>query len=58
MKAIRKRRGMDHSGSSLDSFLEEEGIRREVEAVAINRVLEWQRRRKPHHAVAVKTKRA
>ncbi|MGH9659721.1 MAG: helix-turn-helix domain-containing protein, partial [Bryobacteraceae bacterium] len=32
----------DHSGSSLDSFLREEGIREEVEAVAIKRVLAWQ----------------
>jgi hypothetical protein len=33
---------MDHSGSSFDSFLEQEGIREEVEAVAIKRVLAWQ----------------
>jgi len=33
---------MDHSGSTFDSFLEEEGIREEVEAVAIKRVLAWQ----------------
>src|SRR5260370_42116003 len=32
----------DHSGSSFDSFLEEEGIRDEVEAIAIKRVLAWQ----------------
>jgi antitoxin HicB len=32
----------DHTGSSFDSFLEEEGIREEVEAVAIKRVLAWQ----------------
>jgi antitoxin HicB len=32
----------DHSGSSFDSFLEEEGTREEVEAVAIKRVLAWQ----------------
>ena len=32
----------DHSGSSLDSFLEEEGIREETETVAIKRVLAWQ----------------
>ena len=30
------------SGSPLDSFLEEEGIREEVEAVAIKRVQAWQ----------------
>ncbi len=33
---------MDHSGSTFDSFLEEAGIREEVEAVAIKRVLAWQ----------------
>lgn len=32
----------DHSGSSFESFLEEEGIREEAEAVAIKRVLAWQ----------------
>ena len=32
----------DHSGSSFDSFLEEQGIREEVEAVAIKRVIAWQ----------------
>ena len=32
----------DHSGSTFDSFLEEEGIREEVEAVAIKRVIAWQ----------------
>ncbi|MEO5923379.1 MAG: helix-turn-helix transcriptional regulator [Bryobacteraceae bacterium] len=32
----------DHSGSSFESFLVEEGIREEVEAVAIKRVLAWQ----------------
>jgi antitoxin HicB len=39
-KKIRKAR--NHNGSSFDSFLEEEGIREEVEAVAIKRVLAWQ----------------
>ena len=39
-KTIRKR--VDHSGSTFDSFLEQEGIREEVEAVAIKRVLAWQ----------------
>jgi hypothetical protein len=33
---------MDHSGSTFVSFLEQEGIREEVEAVAIKRVLAWQ----------------
>ena len=32
----------DHSGSSFDSFLEEEGILDEVGAAAIKRVLAWQ----------------
>ncbi len=32
----------DHSGSTFASFLEAEGIREEVEAVAIKRVLAWQ----------------
>jgi hypothetical protein len=41
VKKNRKRR-MDHSGSTFDSFLEQEGIREEVEAVAIKRVLAWQ----------------
>ena len=31
-----------HSGSSFDDFLEEEGIREEVESAAIKRVLAWQ----------------
>ena len=33
---------MDHGGSTFESFLEEEGIREEVEAVAIKRILAWQ----------------
>jgi antitoxin HicB len=31
-----------HSGSSFSSFLEEEGIREEVEAIALKRVAAWQ----------------
>ena len=42
-KKIRKR--VDHSGSTFDSFLEQEGIREEVEAVAVKRVLAWQLQR-------------
>jgi antitoxin HicB len=38
----RSRKTMDRSGSTFESFLEEEGIREEVEAVAIKRVLAWQ----------------
>lgn len=32
----------DHTGSMFDSFLEEEGIREEVEATAAKRVIAWQ----------------
>ena len=42
MKARKHRKVTDHSGSTFDSFLEAEGIREEVEAVAIKRVLAWQ----------------
>ncbi len=42
MKLRKHRRRTDHSGSIFDSFLEEEGIREEVEAVAVKRVLAWQ----------------
>jgi len=42
MKTAKTRKKLDHSGSTFDSFLEEEGIREEVEAVAIKRVLAWQ----------------
>jgi hypothetical protein len=55
-----KKRGQqiafDHSGSSFDAFLEEEGIREEVEAVAIKRVLAWQLSREMHQQK--KTKQA
>ena len=42
MNVKKNRKRMDHSGSTFDSFLKEEGIREEVEAVAIKRVLAWQ----------------
>jgi antitoxin HicB len=42
MNGQKNRKKMDHSGSTFDSFLEEEGMREEVEAVAIKRVLAWQ----------------
>ena len=42
MKKRAQKVAFDHSGSSFDSLLEEEGIREEVEAVAIKRVLAWQ----------------
>jgi DNA-binding Xre family transcriptional regulator len=37
-----KQTAFDHSGSTFDSFLEEEGILDEVEAAAIKRVIAWQ----------------
>ena len=36
------RKVADHGGSTFDSFLENEGTREEVDAVAIKRVLAWQ----------------
>jgi antitoxin HicB len=42
MKVRKSHKRADHSGSSFDSFLDQEGIREEVEAVAIKRVLAWQ----------------
>ena len=42
MNVKKNRKKTNHSGSTFDSFLEEEGIREEVEAVAIKRVLAWQ----------------
>lgn len=42
MKARKNHKRTDHSGSTFDRFLEEEGIREEVKAVAIKRVLAWQ----------------
>jgi antitoxin HicB len=42
MKAKKKNGRIEHTGSTFDSFLEEEGIREEVEAVALKRVISWQ----------------
>ena len=42
MNAKKHRKRTDHSGSTFDSFLDEEGIREDVEGVAIKRVLAWQ----------------
>jgi antitoxin HicB len=42
MNVRKSRKRTDHSGSTVYSFLEDEGIREEVEAVAIKRVLAWQ----------------
>jgi antitoxin HicB len=42
MNVMKNRRRKGHSGSTFDSFLEEEGIRKKVETVAVKRVLAWQ----------------
>jgi len=42
MKMKKNRKRTDRTGSSFDSFLEQEGLLEEVEAVAIKRVLAWQ----------------
>jgi antitoxin HicB len=42
MNVKKGRKKVNHSGSTFDSFLDREGIREEVEAVAIKRVLAWQ----------------
>jgi len=42
MKTKKSRKVRDHTGSTFDRFLEDEGILEEVEAVAIKRVLAWQ----------------
>jgi hypothetical protein len=42
MRAKQKNGLVEHTGSTFDSFLEEEGIREEVEAVAVKRVISWQ----------------
>ncbi len=36
------RKQLDHTGSSFESFLEEEGLLKEVEAIALKRVFAWQ----------------
>jgi len=42
MKSRTHEKVLDHSGSSFASFLDEEGIRDEVESIAVKRVLAWQ----------------
>ena len=39
---MNKTTGFDHSGSTFDSFLQEEGILEETEAIAVKRVIAWQ----------------
>src|SRR5580704_7321901 len=52
----------EHSGSSFDDFLEQEGYRNEVESTAIKRVLAWQfeqamiRQQKTKRAMAAELK--
>jgi antitoxin HicB len=58
MKVRKNNKVRNHSGSTFDSFLEQEGIREEVEAVAIKRVLAWQLSRLTSRVADVKTKRA
>lgn len=45
---------IDHSGSSFDSFLEEEGLLEHSEAVAIKRVLAWQLEKAMQHGQITK----
>jgi DNA-binding Xre family transcriptional regulator len=42
---MREKHSIDHSGSSFDDFLREEGTLEEAEAVAIKRVIAWQLQR-------------
>jgi antitoxin HicB len=42
MKRRRNHKVTNHEGSTFDRFLEEQGIREEVQAVAVKRVLAWQ----------------
>ncbi|SRR5712692_847224 len=42
MKPKRSGKVFNHSGSSFDRFLDEEGMREEVESIAVKRVLAWQ----------------
>ena len=41
MSDSKNRNRFDHSGSTFDNFLGEQGIREETEAVASKRVLAW-----------------
>jgi predicted XRE-type DNA-binding protein len=41
-KAARVAKSNPHRGSTLDDFLQEEGIREQATAVAVKRVLAWQ----------------
>jgi len=54
MKAKRKNASPEHTGSTFDSFLEEEGLREEVESVAVSRVRAWQLETPPRRRSKVK----
>jgi hypothetical protein len=41
MRAKKHQKVIDHSGSTFESFLEEEGTRKPLEAVALGGVREW-----------------
>jgi hypothetical protein len=43
MSGTKRRNKVSHTGSTFDSFLDEERIREEVESVATERVRDWQR---------------
>jgi antitoxin HicB len=49
-----KSKRIDHSGSSFDQFLREEGVLEKAEAVAIRRVIAWQLRRQMQSGASVK----
>ncbi len=42
MGGAKARVKVSHTGSTFDGFLDKQGFRKKVEAVAINRVLTWQ----------------
>lgn len=52
MKTRKNRKRADHSGSTFDGFLEEEGILEQIEAVAVKRVLAWLRTAKTDRTAA------
>jgi hypothetical protein len=57
MSAKKTRKKIGHSGATFDSSLEAEGIREEVEAVAIKRVLAWQTAKQTSPRCQTRTRR-
>jgi len=49
-----QRRKHNHTGSSFDRVLEEQGIGEEVEAVAMERVLAWKLAKNPEKKIRVR----